>query len=48
MSKLINNPKKRKELLKHMILQLHEGKAPELVKKQLVRLLKKIPYREVV
>ncbi len=48
MSELINNSKKRKELLKHMILQLHEGEAPDLVKKQLVRLLKKIPYGEVV
>jgi len=48
MSELINNSKNRKELLKHMILQLHEGEAPDLVKKQLVRLLKKIPYGEVV
>jgi hypothetical protein len=29
MSELINNSSERKELLKHMILQLHEGKAPE-------------------
>lgn len=48
MSELINNPLKRKELLKHMILQLHEGEAPDLVRKRLVELLKNIPYDEVV
>ncbi len=31
-----------------MILQLHEGTAPEEVKKQLVRLLGKVPYNDVV
>lgn len=48
MSEIINNSKKRKELLKHMILQLHKGEAPELVKNRLVELLKSIPYDEVV
>ena len=48
MSELINNSEKRKELLKHMILQLHEGIAPQEANKQLVNLLKKIPYGEVV
>lgn len=48
MSELINNSKERKDLLKHMILQLHEGVAPEQVKARLVELLKKIPYGEVV
>ncbi|MFO7574588.1 MAG: DUF438 domain-containing protein [Bacteroidales bacterium] len=48
MSELINNPQKRKELLKHMILQLHSGEAPEEVKKRLQELLKSIPYDEVV
>jgi hypothetical protein len=48
MSELLDNSKKRKELLKHMILQLHEGHAPEEVQNQLVNLLKKIPYGEVV
>lgn len=38
----------RKELLKHMILELHKGEAPELVKKRLVELLKNIPYNDVV
>lgn len=48
MSELINNSKNRKELLKHMILQLHKGEAPETVKTQLTNLLKGIPYDEVV
>jgi DUF438 domain-containing protein len=48
MSELINNSQKRKELLKHMILQLHEGEAPDLVRKRLVEVLKNIPYDEVV
>ena len=33
MSEIINNSAQRKELLKHMILQLHEGVAPEAIKK---------------
>ena len=48
MSELINNSKSRKELLKHLILQLHEGVAPGTVKKQMVDLMSKIPYGEVV
>lgn len=48
MSELINNSENRKELLKHMILQLHQGEAPEAVKAQLTNLLKGIPYDEVV
>lgn len=48
MSELINNPKKRKELLKHMILQLHSGEAPDLVRNRLAELLRSIPYNEVV
>lgn len=48
MSELINNSKNRKELLKHMILQLHEGEAPEQVRQQLIKLMQKIPYGEVV
>jgi DUF438 domain-containing protein len=48
MSELINNSKKRQELLKHMILQLHNGEAPDLVRNRLVELLKSIPYDEVV
>ena len=48
MSELINNSENRKELLKHMILQLHKGEAPEAIKTQLTNLLKGIPYDEVV
>ena len=48
MSELINNSENRKELLKHMILQLHQGEAPEAIKTQLTNLLKGIPYDEVV
>ena len=48
MSELINNSKKRKELLKHMILQLHKGKETDTVKKQLGDLFGQIPYGEVV
>ncbi|MBK7134090.1 MAG: DUF438 domain-containing protein [Bacteroidales bacterium] len=48
MSDIINNSKKRKDLLKHMILQLHSGEAPDLVRKRLVELLHSIPYDEVV
>jgi Uncharacterized conserved protein len=48
MSEIINNSKKRKELLKHMILQLHKGDAPDLVRNRLIELLKSVPYDEVV
>ena len=48
MSELLDNVTKRKALLKHMILQLHEGQAPEAVKKQLTRLLGTVPYNDVV
>ena len=48
MSELIDNARKRKDLLKHMILQLHKGEAPEQVKGRLKRLLGEVPYGEVV
>lgn len=48
MSELIDNARKRKGLLKHMILQLHEGTAPEAVRSQLVRLMGEVPYDMVV
>ena len=47
MSELINNSN-RKELLKHMILQLHEGAAPEQIRNRLIEVLKEVPYNEVV
>jgi DUF438 domain-containing protein len=48
MSELINNSSERKGLLKHMILELHEGRAPEEVRKRLMELMSKIPYGDVV
>ncbi|MBM3790163.1 MAG: DUF438 domain-containing protein [Acidobacteria bacterium] len=48
MSELIQEARKRRDLLKHMILQLHDGQAPEAVRTQLVRLLGEVPYHEVV
>jgi uncharacterized protein len=48
MSELINNSANRKDLLKHMILQLHEGVAPDAVRARMIELMSKIPYGEVV
>lgn len=48
MSELIDNARRRKDLLKHMILQLHRGVAPDAVRSQLVRLMGSVPYSEVV
>jgi hypothetical protein len=48
-SELIDNQSRtRKGVLKHLILQLHEGVAPAQVQKQLVRLLGQVPYGLVV
>lgn len=48
MSELINNAKFKKERLKELILKLHEGEDPELVKQQLKESLGNIPYGDVV
>ena len=48
MSEYINNSSQRKELLKHMLLELHKGEAPEQVQERVKSLLKQIPYNEVV
>ncbi|UCH15443.1 MAG: DUF438 domain-containing protein, partial [Bacteroidales bacterium] len=48
MDKTEGSPEERKRLLKHIILQLHKGEAPQEVRKQLVKLLKQIPYNDVV
>jgi len=48
MSEYIDNSVKRKELLKHMLLQLHQGVAPEQVKGRLKAILPSIPYNDVV
>jgi uncharacterized protein len=48
-SELIDNGSEaRKDLLKHLILQLHAGEAPAQVQRQLVRLLGQVPYGLVV
>ncbi len=48
MSDLKQKAREQKDLLKHMILQLHEGAAPEQVKKRLADLMGKVPYEYVV
>ncbi len=48
MSELINNSSQRKELLRHLLLRLHEGDNPEVLRKQLIEALRNIPYNEVV
>ena len=48
MSELINNSVLRKNALKHLILELHAGKAPEEIKKRLVAMMQKVPYGEIV
>jgi uncharacterized protein len=49
MSELIDNgAASRKDLLKHLILQLHVGAAPAQVQRQLVRILGQVPYGMVV
>lgn len=48
MSEIINNSEKRKELLKHLIEQLHQGEAPEQVRNRLIELLRSVPYNDVV
>ena len=48
MSELINNSSQRKELLKHLLLRLHEGDNPEVLRRRLIDALQQIPYHEVV
>ncbi len=48
MSELIRDRRRRKDLLKHMIHQLHSGEAPEAVRPRLMQLLGRVPYDEVV
>lgn len=48
MSELINNTEKRKQLLKHMILKLHDGESADMVRTQLIDMLGQVPYGEVV
>ena len=48
MSELINNSRYRKERLKELILKLHGGESPDLVRKELIETLRSVPYGEVV
>lgn len=48
MSEFINNASQRKEMLRHLLLRLHEGEAPDVLRKRLVDVLRTIPYNEVV
>ena len=48
MAELIDNSNYRKAKLKELILKLHSGESPELVRQELVRSLSGIPYGEVV
>lgn len=48
MSELIDNSSQRKEVLRHLLLRLHEGENPEVLRKRLVEVLSSIPYNEVV
>lgn len=48
MSEIINNSSQRKELLRHLLLRLHEGENPEVLRQRLIEVLRNIPYNEVV
>lgn len=48
MSELINNSDQRKKILKELLLKIHEGIDPETVKAELVKVLRQVPYGEVV
>ena len=48
MSEFINNSSQRKELLRHMLVRLHEGESPDLLRNRLIEVLRGIPYNEVV
>lgn len=48
MSEIINNSAQRKEMLRHLLLRLHKGENPEVLRNRLIEVLKTIPYNEVV
>ncbi|SFS84747.1 hypothetical protein SAMN05216365_1234 [Porphyromonadaceae bacterium NLAE-zl-C104] len=48
MSEFINNSTQRKEMLRHLLLRLHEGDNPEILRQRLIEVLRSIPYHEVV
>ena len=48
MSEFINNSSQRKEMFRHLLLRLHEGDNPDVLRNRLVEVLSSIPYNEVV
>jgi uncharacterized protein len=48
MTELINNSRQRMDALKHLILELHKGVQPEIIRNQVTRMLGEIPYGEVM
>jgi uncharacterized protein len=48
MSELIDNSRQRKDLLKNLILELHEGASPDDVRGKLTRMIGQVPYGDVV
>lgn len=48
MSEFLNNSSQRKEMLRHLLLRLHEGDNPEVLRQRLIEVLQNIPYNEVV
>ncbi len=48
MSELIDTTRRKKDLLKHLMLQIHQGQAPEAVRAQLMRIMGEVPYELVV
>jgi uncharacterized protein len=48
MSELINNSESRKQVLKGLLLKIHQGIDPDSVKAELVEVLRQVPYGEVV
>ena len=48
MSELVDTTRRKKDLLKHLMLQIHQGEAPEAVRTQLMRIMGEVPYERVV
>ena len=48
MSEFINNSTMRKEKLRSLLLELHNGGNPALLRRHLINALRNIPYNEVV
>lgn len=48
MSEIINNSSQRKQQLRELLLRLHNGESPEIIRQKLIQVLRNIPYGEVV